>query len=243
MEERLDKLLLQRNLVSSRVRAEQIIRETGVKVNGKLITKTGKKVPIDAQIEMISEELPWVSRGALKLLEAIQHWNPLIAERTFMDIGSSTGGFTEVLLNNKARRVYCIDVGKDQLHAKLKNDDRVISHEKTHVRELTTRLIGELCDGCVIDVSFISLSKVFPFIHTFLKNDATVIALVKPQFEVGKDNIAKGGIVKNKSLYPEVIEMIKNIGRNNNLEYVDHISSPILGGDGNEEFLMLLKKI
>jgi 23S rRNA (cytidine1920-2'-O)/16S rRNA (cytidine1409-2'-O)-methyltransferase len=243
VEERLDKLLLQRNLVSSRVRAEQIIRETGVKVNGKLITKTGKKVPIDAQIEMISEELPWVSRGALKLLEAIQHWNPLIAERTFMDIGSSTGGFTEVLLNNKARRVYCIDVGKDQLHAKLKNDDRVISHEKTHVRELTTRLIGELCDGCVIDVSFISLSKVFPFIHTFLKNDATVIALVKPQFEVGKDNIAKGGIVKNKSLYPEVIEMIKNIGRNNNLEYVDHISSPILGGDGNEEFLMLLKKI
>jgi 23S rRNA (cytidine1920-2'-O)/16S rRNA (cytidine1409-2'-O)-methyltransferase len=104
-------------------------------------------------------------------------------------------------------------------------------------------LIDELCDGCVIDVSFISLSKVFPFIHSFLKSDATVIALVKPQFEVGKDNIAKGGIVKNKSLYPEVIETIKNVGRTNNLEYVDHISSPILGGDGNEEFLMLLKKI
>lgn len=243
MEERLDKLLLQRNLVSSRVRAEQIIRETGVKVNGKLITKTGKKVPFDAQIEMISEELPWVSRGALKLLEAINHWNPSLSERTFMDIGASTGGFTEVLLQHDAKKVYCIDVGKDQLHAKLKNDARVVSFEKTHVRELTARLIDELCDGCVIDVSFISLSKVFPFIHSFLKSDATVIALVKPQFEVGKDNIAKGGIVKNKSLYPEVIETIKNVGRTNNLEYVDHISSPILGGDGNEEFLMLLKKI
>ncbi len=243
MEERLDKLLLQRNLVSSRVRAEQIIRETGVKVNGKLITKTGKKVPVDAQIEMISEELPWVSRGALKLLEAIQHWNPSLSERTFMDIGASTGGFTEVLLHHDAKKVYCIDVGKDQLHAKLKNDKRVISYEKTHVRELTSRLIGELCDGCVIDVSFISLSKVFPFIHSFLKSDATVIALVKPQFEVGKDNIAKGGIVKNKSLYPEVIEMIQNVGRTNNLEYIDHIASPSVGGDGNEEFLMLLKKI
>lgn len=243
MEERLDKLLLQRNLVSSRVRAEQIIRETGVKVNGKLITKTGKKVPVDAQIEMISEESPWVSRGALKLLEAIQHWNPSLSERTFMDIGASTGGFTEVLLHHDAKKVFCIDVGKDQLHAKLKKDKRVISHEKTHVRELTAHLIDELCDGCVIDVSFISLSKVFPFIHTFLKSDAIVIVLVKPQFEVGKDNIAKGGIVKNKSLFPEVIETIKNVGRTNNLEYVDHISSPILGGDGNEEFLMFLKKV
>jgi 23S rRNA (cytidine1920-2'-O)/16S rRNA (cytidine1409-2'-O)-methyltransferase len=147
-----------------------------------------------------------------------------------------------VLLSRNAKKVYCIDVGKDQLHAKLKSDERVVNLEKTHVRDLSTRLIPELADGCVIDVSFISLEKIFPFLHPFLKEDAFVIALVKPQFEVGKDNIAKGGIVKNKALYPEVIQHIIKSAEANNLSYEAHISSPILGGDGNEEFLMLLKK-
>lgn len=242
MEERLDKILLQRGLVSSRVRAEQIIREVGVKVNGKLITKTGKKFPEDSVIEMITEELPWVSRGALKLIEALDKWNPLTEDGLFMDVGASTGGFTEVLLSKGASKVYCIDVGKDQLHPKLRSDERIINLEKTHVRELTHRNILEMIDGCVIDVSFISLEKIFPFVHSFLKNEAFVIALVKPQFEVGKENIAKGGIVKNKALYPEVIEKIKESARLNNLIYQDHIESPILGGDGNQEFLMYLIK-
>lgn len=242
MEERLDKLLLQRGLVSSRVRAEQIIREEGVKVNGKLINKTGKKVPVDAVIEMMAEELPWVSRGALKLVEAVEKWQPEIKGGVFMDIGASTGGFTEVLLQQEAAKVYCVDVGKDQLHEKIKSDPRTINLEKTHVRELNTRVIPELCDGCVIDVSFISLEKIFPFIHSFLKPGAFVIALVKPQFEVGKENIAKGGIVKNKSLYPEVIERIKGNALLNNLEFEAIAESPILGGDGNQEFLMFLKK-
>jgi 23S rRNA (cytidine1920-2'-O)/16S rRNA (cytidine1409-2'-O)-methyltransferase len=240
VEERLDKILLQRGLVSSRVRAEQIIREVGVKVNGKLISKTGKKFPIDATIEMMAEELPWVSRGALKLIEALDQWNPAIEDACLLDVGASTGGFTEVLLSRNAKKVYCIDVGKDQLHAKLKSDQRVINLEKTHVRDLTQRLIPEMADGCVIDVSFISLEKIFPFIHSFLKESAFVIALVKPQFEVGKDNIAKGGIVKNKALYPEVIQQIIKSAEDNNLIYKAHIASPILGGDGNEEFLMLL---
>jgi 23S rRNA (cytidine1920-2'-O)/16S rRNA (cytidine1409-2'-O)-methyltransferase len=242
VEERLDKILLQRGLVSSRVRAEQIIREVGVKVNGKLISKTGKKFPIDATIEMMAEELPWVSRGALKLIEALEHWNPTIADTCLLDVGASTGGFTEVLLSRHAKKVYCIDVGKDQLHPKLKADERVINLEKTHVRDLTQRLLPELADGCVIDVSFISLEKIFPFIHPFLKENAFVIALVKPQFEVGKDNIAKGGIVKNKALYPEVIQQIMKSAEANNLMYKAHIASPILGGDGNEEFLMLMGK-
>jgi 23S rRNA (cytidine1920-2'-O)/16S rRNA (cytidine1409-2'-O)-methyltransferase len=238
----LDKILLQRNLVTSRVRAEKIIREVGVRVDGKLINKTGKKFPLDCKIEMIQEEIPWVSRGALKLIEAIEKWNPTIEGGTFMDIGASTGGFTEVLLQNGAKKIYCVDVGKDQLHAKIKADARILNMEKTHVRELTSNLITEAIDGCVIDVSFISLEKIFPFIHSFLKTDAFVIALIKPQFEVGKDNIAKGGIVKNKSLFPEVIERIKISAKNNNLIYQDHIVSPILGGEGNQEFLMLLKK-
>ncbi|MFN5148847.1 MAG: TlyA family RNA methyltransferase [Flavobacteriia bacterium] len=242
MEERLDKLLIQRGLVSSRVRAEQIIRETGVRIDGKLITKTGKKFPIDCKIEMIAEEIPWVSRGALKLIAALEKWDLPVAKGIFLDIGASTGGFTEVLLKNEASKVYCVDVGKDQLHKRLRSDERVINLEKTHVRELSGKLIPEVVDGCVIDVSFISLEKIFPFIHSFLKPGAIVMVLVKPQFEVGKENIAKGGIVKNKSLYPEVIEKIIECGKLNNLEYKDHIPSPILGGDGNEEFLMLLGK-
>lgn len=242
MEERLDKILLQRGLVSSRVRAEQIIREVGVKVNGKLITKTGKKFPEDAVIDMVAEELPWVSRGALKLIEAIDKWNPQINDAVLMDIGASTGGFTEVLLSKCASKVYCVDVGKDQLHPKLKSDPRVINLERTHVRDLTSRNIPEPISGCVIDVSFISLEKIFPFIHSFLTDGAYVIALLKPQFEVGKENIAKGGIVKNKALYPEVIDKIKTSAFLNNLKFIDHIESPILGGDGNQEFLLYFHK-
>jgi 23S rRNA (cytidine1920-2'-O)/16S rRNA (cytidine1409-2'-O)-methyltransferase len=242
VEERIDKLLIQRGLVSSRVRAEQIIRETGVKVDGKLINKTGKKVPVDCSIELIAEELPWVSRGALKLIEALETWNPSFNGGVFMDIGASTGGFSEVLLSNGGTKIYCVDVGKDQLHSKLINDHRIINLEKTHVRDLTHKLIPELCDGCVIDVSFISLEKVLPFLHPYLKENAFVIALVKPQFEVGKENLAKGGIVKNKELYPLTIEKIKSVGNVNQLEYQEHIPSPILGGDGNMEFLMYLKR-
>ena len=243
MEERLDKILLQRELVSSRVRAEQMIREVGVKVNGKLVTKTGKKFPIDCEIDMIAEENPWVSRGAYKLLEAIKEFSPSIKKGTFLDIGSSTGGFTEVLLQHGAKKVFAIDVGTNQLHPKLRSDERIVSLEKTHVRDLTTSLITELCDGCVIDVSFISLQKVFPFLHPFLKKKAWVIALLKPQFELGKENLGKGGIVKNKLLYPELIEQIGKLGLLNNLQFVRHVPSPILGGDGNEEFLLYFVRI
>ena len=241
-EERLDKILIQRNLVSTRVRAEKIIREVGVKVNGKLVTKTGKRFPIDCQIEMIEEEIPWVSRGALKLIEAINHWNPQIKDGVFMDIGASTGGFTEVLLSNGAKKVFCVDVGRDQLHQRIDEDERTVNLEKTHVRELTPKLITESVDGCVIDVSFISLEKILPFIHSFIKEGGFVIALVKPQFEVGKKNLGKGGIVKDKKLYPQVINQITSTAKLNNLNYIEHIDSPILGGDGNKEFLMLLKK-
>ncbi len=242
-EERLDKILIQRKLVSTRTRAEQIIRETGVKVNGKLITKTGKKFPIDCEIEMIAEEIPWVSRGAFKLIDGIKEWQPDIKGKVIMDIGASTGGFTQVLLDNEANKVYCVDVGSKQLHPKIDEDPRTINLEKTHVRELTPKLIPELTDGCVIDVSFISLEKIFPFVHAFMKPNAWMIALVKPQFEVGKKNIGKGGVVRDKKLYPEVIENIKQSASRNQLEWKATIDSPILGGDGNREFLMFLRKV
>lgn len=242
MLERLDKILLQRNLVSSRTRAEEIIRTHGVIVDGKLVNKTGKKFPLECEIKMVEEEIPWVSRGALKLIAAIEKWNPQIQGKSFMDIGASTGGFTEVLLKNGASKVYCIDVGTDQLHQKLRELPEVVNLERTHVRELTTRLISDQVDGCVIDVSFISLKKVFPFIHPFIQKNGFVIALVKPQFEVGKDNIGKGGIVKNKSLYPQVLEDVSEEAKKNNLNAVGFIESPVLGGDGNMEFLMYFSK-
>lgn len=242
MLERLDKLLIQRNLVSSRTRAEEIIRTHGVMVDGKLINKTGKKFPVDCEIKMVEEEIPWVSRGALKLIAALDEWKPDVEGKVFTDIGASTGGFTEVLLSKGAKKVYCVDVGTDQLHEKIKQRPEVINLEKTHVRELNSRIINEPIDGCVIDVSFISLKKVFPFIHSFIKENGFVIALVKPQFEVGKDNIGKGGIVKNKSLYPQVLKEVAAEAQKNNLRMIGSIESPVLGGDGNMEFLMYLTK-
>lgn len=242
MEERLDKLLIERKLVTTRTRAEKMIKEVGVKVDGQLITKAGKRVPINCVIEIVEDEIPWVSRGALKLIEALETWNPKVEGGTFMDIGASTGGFTQVLLDRKAIKVYCIDVGTDQLHPKIKEDPKTVNLEKTHVRELTSNLINEPIDGCVIDVSFISLEKIFPFIHSFIKENGWVVALVKPQFEVGKNNIGKGGIVKDVKLFPEVIEKIKLWANIANLDYQEHITSPILGGDGNREFLMYLVK-
>ena len=242
MEERLDKIIMQRGLITTRVRAEKMIQETGVLVNGKMVNKPGKKFPLDAKIELIEDEIPWVSRGALKLMRAIETWQIDFSAKTVLDIGASTGGFTEVALHHGANKVFCVDVGKDQLHERLKSNPQVVNLEKTHVRELTNNLVSEPIDVCVIDVSFISLEKIFPFIHAFLKSGAQIVVLVKPQFEVGKENVGKGGIVKNKSLYPQVIENIKSEALKSNMVYKAHIESPILGGDGNMEFLMLLER-
>lgn len=241
-EERLDKLIIERKLVSTRVRAEKIIEETGVLVNGKLITKAGKKFPTDVEIVLLAEEIPWVSRGALKLLKAVEEWQLDFMDKVVLDIGASTGGFTEVALHDDAKQVFCVDVGSKQLHEKIKADQRVVNLEKTHVRELNHNLIPQLVDSCVIDVSFISLEKIFPFIHAFIKTGGEVIALVKPQFEVGKEHVSKKGLVKNEQLFPTVIEKIKQAGLKNNFIFEAYCDSPILGGDGNKEFLMRLRK-
>jgi 23S rRNA (cytidine1920-2'-O)/16S rRNA (cytidine1409-2'-O)-methyltransferase len=138
--------------------------------------------------------------------------------------------------------VYCADVESKQLHERSAANERAVNLEKTHVRELTSKLIPELTDGFVIDVSVISLEKIVPFIHPFIKDNGFAIALVKPQFEVGKENIGKGGIVKDKKLFPAVIENIKSAANQTNLTFIDLIDSPILGGDGNKEFLVYFKK-
>jgi 23S rRNA (cytidine1920-2'-O)/16S rRNA (cytidine1409-2'-O)-methyltransferase len=242
MEERLDKIIMQRQLVSTRVRAEEIIKRHGVIVNGKLHNKPGKKIPVDATIELLEEEIPYVSRGALKLKHAFEKFKLNPSGKVVLDIGASTGGFTQLCLENDASKVYCVDVGTGQLHPSLIEDSRVVNLEKTHVRELTDKLLPEKADFLVVDVSFISLEKIFPFIHNLVKENGECVVLVKPQFEVGKENVGKGGIVKNKKLYPIVIEKIQELAQMNHLKYLNHIDSPILGGDGNWEFLMHLRK-
>jgi len=242
MEERLDKILLQRGLVTTRTRGEEIIRKGDVLVNGKMLDRPGKKIDIDSTIELLSHELEWVSRGALKLVAALEEWPVEVNEKKWMDIGASTGGFTEVLLSKGATHVTCIDVGSGQLNPKLLTNPQITNFEKTNVRELTARHFPEPVDGAVIDVSFISLEKVLPFLVPYLKPGADIIALVKPQFEVGKGNVDKHGIVKNTLLYPEVITNVSKAAVNTNLTVNATIDSPIKGGDGNREFLMWLTK-
>lgn len=242
MEERLDKLLFERGLVTSRTRGEELIKNGDVLVNGKTVDKPGKKIPVDATIILLSEELSWVSRGALKLVKALDHWNILPEGKKFMDIGASTGGFTEVLLARGAEHVTCIDVGHGQLHPRIASDPRITNFEKTHVRELTTHHFPEPVDGAVIDVSFISLEKVFPFIQPYLKPEAIVIALIKPQFELGRKLLNKNGIVKSSLSYPEVLENVARYAKDSHFDIKEIIDSPITGGDGNKEFLMYLVK-
>jgi 23S rRNA (cytidine1920-2'-O)/16S rRNA (cytidine1409-2'-O)-methyltransferase len=242
MEERLDKLLVERGLVSSRTRGEELIRNGDVLVNGVSVEKPGKKIPTDAKIVLLNEELAWVSRGALKLIKAIEQFEISVESKTFIDLGASTGGFTEVLLKNNAAQVYCVDVGHGQLHERIATDKRVINIEKTHIRELTTTHIPNKVDGIVIDVSFISLEKVLPFTSSFIATDGVLVALIKPQFELEKKLLNKQGIVKSASNYPSVIERIKNAAIASNFDVVSVIDSPIVGGDGNKEFLLFARK-
>jgi 23S rRNA (cytidine1920-2'-O)/16S rRNA (cytidine1409-2'-O)-methyltransferase len=241
-EERIDKIIMERKLVSSRVRAEELISKFGVLVNGKLISKPGKKVPIDAEIELISEEIPWVSKGALKLVAAVDEWKFDCTEKVYIDLGASTGGFTEVLLSKGAKKVFGVDVGSKQMHERIKADERVVNLEKTHARDLTEKQITEEVDGLVVDVSFISLEKVIPFVIRFLKPNADVVLLIKPQFELGRAFLSKGGIVKDVRQYPILLENIKEMCSRNQLEWKAYIDSPILGGDGNKEFLGYFKR-
>jgi 23S rRNA (cytidine1920-2'-O)/16S rRNA (cytidine1409-2'-O)-methyltransferase len=242
MEERLDKLLVDRGLVTSRTRGEELIKNGDVLVNGVTIEKPGKKIDVDANIILLNEELTWVSRGALKLLKAIESFTIDVSNKTFIDLGASTGGFTEVLLHHKASQVYCVDVGHGQLHERIKNENRVVNIEKTHIRELTTHQVPVLVDGMVIDVSFISLEKVLPFTTQFIKPKGELILLIKPQFELERKHLNKHGIVKSASHYPGVLERIKRFVSDANYEVVGIIDSPIVGGDGNKEFLLYALK-
>lgn len=240
--ERLDKILVEKNLFESRTKAEFAILAKQVKVDGCILDKPGKKVNPNSTFEISNSVSHYVSRGAFKLIEALEKFEIDPNNLNFIDLGASTGGFTQVLLERNCKKVYCVDVGSGQLHGSLVHNTSIVNLEKTHIKDLNPSEIDELVDGIVVDVSFISLTKVLPFLPKFLKPDGFIITLIKPQFEVGKSNLSKNGIVKNEKLYQTVLESIKISAIDNYLIWVNSIESPILGGDGNKEFLCLLRK-
>ncbi len=242
MEERLDKILVRLNLVDTRVRAEQIIQETGVKVNGKLVSKPGKKFPIDSKIELVAEELEWISKDALKLEEAIKHWKVKLDHGAFLELGSTSSVFAEVLLKYNANEVFVVNGSKQSLPLQFKNNKKVHDLSDKQLREITKHEIPELVDGCVIDQEGVPLNKILPFVHPFIKEQGFLIAVIKPVLEVGKEHLKNNGSVRNTLAYPEMFESIQEIGKTNNLKFIEFINSPIVGKDGQKEFIVYFRK-
>jgi 23S rRNA (cytidine1920-2'-O)/16S rRNA (cytidine1409-2'-O)-methyltransferase len=239
--ERLDKMLFDKGLVESREKAKALILAGSVSVNGIVIDKAGTQVRPDDVLTLASK-MPYVSRGGLKLEQAIKEFSLDVKEKVAMDVGASTGGFTDCLLQNGAIKVYAVDVGYGQIDLKLRNDNRVSVIEKTNIRYLERTAVQDNIDIATIDVSFISLLKVIPKVLEFLKPGGEIVALIKPQFEAGRKDVGKGGVVKDESVHLNVIEKIKTGSEAMGLEILGTTTSPIKGPKGNVEFLIYLKK-
>jgi 23S rRNA (cytidine1920-2'-O)/16S rRNA (cytidine1409-2'-O)-methyltransferase len=257
LKERLDKLIISRGLVGSREMAKALILEGKVFVNGEKITKAGTPVSEGANIVLQEAALPYVSRGGLKLEAAIQFFNIDVSNRVIMDVGSSTGGFTDCLLKMGAKKVFCIDVGYGQLAWSLRKDPRVIIMERTNVRYLDKidwhrdskyrgqefeELKNNNIDMAAIDISFISLKKVVPAVLHFLKSNGEVLSLVKPQFEVGKGEIGKGGIVREEEKRLKAVKDIQENLENLGLKTIGIFQCPIPGQKGNIEYFLYMKR-
>ncbi len=239
--ERADRLLVDRGLVQSRERARALIMAGQVVAGDHKVDKPGQL--LDSSIELrIKEDIPYVSRGGLKLQKALDEFAIDVAGLIVMDVGASTGGFTDCLLQRGARKVFAVDVGYGQLAWKLRQDERVVSLEKTNIRYLEPDALSDVPDMAVIDASFISLEKVLPNTLRLVKPGGTVVALVKPQFEVGRGEGGKGGVVRDPEKHHEVIESVCGVARTLDLEILGVTESPILGPKGNREFLLYVKK-
>ena len=241
MKERLDVLLVKRNLVESREKAKAIIMSGNVFVEGQREDKAGSTFDESVQIEVKGQKLPYVSRGGLKLEKAMANFDVQLQDKVCTDVGSSTGGFTDCMLQNGARKVFAIDVGHGQLAWKLRQDERVVCMEKTNIRYVTPEDLGEKIDFSSIDVSFISLTKVLLPIRNYLKDDGQIVALIKPQFEAGREKVGKKGVVRDKSVHLEVIEMVISYAQSLNFEIKNLEFSPIKGPEGNIEYLLHLQ--
>ncbi len=239
---RLDIALVERGLCESRSRAQALIKSGLVLLNGNKVLKASADVLPDDAVELAGADHPWVSRGGLKLAKAIEYFNLAPKDVVAIDVGASTGGFTDVLLHHGARKVYAVDVGQDQLVAKLRDDTRVINLEKTNARDLTAVLIPEPIDWVVCDASFISLTLVLPSALALAKPGAQLVALIKPQFEVGKGRVGKGGVVKDEALHEEVCQQIQAFLAASGWQVQGLTESPILGPAGNKEFLISARR-
>jgi 23S rRNA (cytidine1920-2'-O)/16S rRNA (cytidine1409-2'-O)-methyltransferase len=236
--ERLDILLVQRGLVESRQKAQALIMAGEVRVDGLVVTKAGQPVPAAAQIQ-ISSPLPYVSRGGLKLEAALDHFGIQVDGRTVMDVGASTGGFTDCLLKRGARRILAVDVGHGQLHPRLRQDPRVVVMEKTNIRYLNQEDLEEPPEMATVDVSFISLRLVIPAVARLLGGEILgILTLVKPQFEVGKKEVGRGGVVRERGLHERVLEEIAVVGGSMGFSPSAPFPSPVLGPKGNQEFFL-----
>jgi 23S rRNA (cytidine1920-2'-O)/16S rRNA (cytidine1409-2'-O)-methyltransferase len=236
---RLDLLLVERGLAESREKAKAMIMAGEVEVNGIRAEKPGHDVPMTANVSIKSDSLPYVSRGGLKLVEAIDHFAVDVNGLTIIDIGASTGGFTDCLLQKGAAKVIAVDVGHGQLHWKLRNDPRVMILEKTNARYLVPDDIKVPLNGAVIDVSFISLKLIIPVAINLLPRDAFIIALIKPQFEAGRHQLKKG-VVRDPLVHKEIIDDMNGFFEAQGLKVKGTIASPVLGPKGNKEFLSYL---
>lgn len=233
--------MFERGVIESREKAKAIIVEGNVLVNGVIVDKAGTLVRTDASVEIL-QKIPYVSRGGLKLEHVIRSFNIEVKGKIAMDIGASTGGFTDCLLQHGAKKVYAVDVGYGQLDWRLRNDERVVLLEKTNIRYLERSAIPDKINIITIDVSFISLLKVIPKALEFLTASGEIIALIKPQFEVGRKDVGKGGVVREESKRLEVIEKIKAELKKIGLEIKGIIKSPLCGPKGNVEYFIYLKK-
>ncbi|MCD7709146.1 MAG: TlyA family RNA methyltransferase [Clostridiales bacterium] len=242
MKQRLDVLLVSRGLAPSREQARAMIMEGKVFVKEVREDKPGAQFPEDCEIEVRGEEPRYVSRGGKKLEKAMTAWDISLAGKTCMDVGASTGGFTDCMLQHGAAKVYAVDVGYGQFAWKLRQDQRVVVMEKTNIRYVTPDDIGEPIDFASIDVSFISLTKVLPAVRALLIGGGEAVCLIKPQFEAGRENVGKHGVVRDAKIHAQVIESVLEFASANGF-YIEGIDfSPIKGPEGNIEYLARLKK-
>jgi 23S rRNA (cytidine1920-2'-O)/16S rRNA (cytidine1409-2'-O)-methyltransferase len=234
---RLDKELVLRNLVTTRQRGVNLIKKGKVKVNGKVCTTLAQPVEAKDTIELTQTDMKWVGRGAFKLLAAVEHWKPEIKNKICMDVGASTGGFTQVLLEEGVKRVYAVDTGTGQMADLIKNDKRVISLEKTNAKDLNHQWVPDKIEFCVIDVSFISVLKILPAVLKTMKPGAGLIILIKPQFESGREFLDKKGVVRNQKVREVTVSAVQMDIEKLGIKSQGLIDSPVTGGDGNKEYL------
>jgi 23S rRNA (cytidine1920-2'-O)/16S rRNA (cytidine1409-2'-O)-methyltransferase len=239
--ERLDRALVERNIVETRAKARALILGGYVKVDSTMVDKAGAMVKPGSAIE-VSETSAFVSRGGEKLKFALDHFRPAVGGKVALDAGASTGGFTDCLLQYGARKVYAVDVGYGQLAWRLRNDPRVVVMERLNARALSREMFDEAPQLAVIDVSFISLTLVLPAVANVLSDDGEIIALIKPQFEAGREKVGKGGVVRDEEVHREVIDKIMSFASSIGLVSKGTVQSPLLGPAGNKEFFIYLTR-